>query len=124
MPFIGQGKSEDAGNNRYESYVDMAEMLYRSWLKILPDIALQEELLTIRYKFGNDGKTKQIISKDEMMRKYHCKSPNKADALSMAVWGIKRAAEYSIENKIKQSYAIMDMDPFANGREQTYGRMD
>ena len=53
-------------------------------IKIAADRKLQEQLLTIRYKYMSNGK-KALVSKDEM-RKNGVKSPDRADALAMAVY--------------------------------------
>jgi hypothetical protein len=49
----------------------------------IPQEDIIDELMTLKYKFNNDGR-RVLISKDDM-RKEGIKSPNKADALLMAV---------------------------------------
>lgn len=84
--FIGASKALNPlyANQRAEAFYRLKEMFQQKTIKILNDVALQSQLLSIRYEYmGND--TKRIISKDRM-RKDGLKSPDRADALAMAVY--------------------------------------
>jgi len=85
-PFVGAEKphNELYTNKRAEAFFLLNELMTRRGLKILKDSTLQEQLLTIRFKYVSNGK-KAIVSKDEM-RKDGLKSPDRADALAMAVY--------------------------------------
>jgi hypothetical protein len=84
--FIGNEKATNElyENKRSEGFFKMQEMFNRGDIKILNDPILMEQLLQLRYKFKGNGK-KSIVSKDEM-RKDNLKSPDRADALSMALY--------------------------------------
>lgn len=71
-------------DRRTAAYFKVQDWMARGWLKIINDPVLIAQLLTIRYKYMPNGK-KKIISKDEM-RKDDIVSPDRADALMMAVW--------------------------------------
>jgi len=84
--FIGNAKptNELYENKRSEGFFKMQEFFNKGEIKIINDPVLQEQLLSIRYKFRSSGK-KAIVSKDEM-RKDGFKSPDRADALMMALY--------------------------------------
>jgi len=75
-------------NKRTEDYYTVKQMIEAQTLKILSDQELIDELLTIRFKY-RQGK-RILISKEEM-RVNGVKSPDKADALMMAVSAIHKA---------------------------------
>jgi hypothetical protein len=94
IPFISGGKANNEvvyENKRTEGFFKLQEMMNKSYLKIKPDQMLMDQLLTIRFGFRSSGK-KTIISKDEM-RKDGLKSPDRADALMMAVAGCDSALD-------------------------------
>jgi len=72
-------------NRKDVAWFNLLDMFNRDYIKIIDDDGLKEELMSIRYKYKSNGK-KSIVSKDDM-RKAGFKSPNKADALMMALWG-------------------------------------
>lgn len=84
--FIGNAKpsNEIYENKRSEGFFKMKEFFDKGDIKIMIDPMLQEQLLSLRYKFKSNGK-KAIVSKDEM-RKDNLKSPDRADALMMALY--------------------------------------
>jgi hypothetical protein len=84
--FIVNGKSVNDlyENQRSEGFFRMKEFFDKGDLKIMNDPTLHEQLLSIRYKFKSNGK-KAIVTKDEM-RKDNLKSPDRADALMMALY--------------------------------------
>jgi phage terminase large subunit len=86
IPFVGASKAvnELYLNKRSEAFFRLKEMFNLRTMKILRDVALQSQLLSIRYKYMSSGK-KGLVDKDEM-RKAGIKSPDRADALAMAVY--------------------------------------
>jgi phage terminase large subunit len=84
--FVGAEKAvnELYVNKRSEAFFRLKDMFALKTMKILRDVALQTQLLSIRYKYISSGK-KAIIGKDEM-RKDGLNSPDRADALAMAVY--------------------------------------
>jgi hypothetical protein len=86
VPFIGAEKAvnELYTNKRSEAFFRLKEMFGQKTLKILRDVALQSQLISIKYKYMSNGR-KAIVGKDEM-RKDGLKSPDRADALAMAVY--------------------------------------
>jgi len=71
-------------NARSEGFFDLKEMFDKDNLRILPDSLLAEQLMSIRYKFMRNEQ-KMIVSKDDM-RKEGLKSPDRCDALMMALY--------------------------------------
>lgn len=71
-------------DRRTDAYFKLQDWMQRGWLKILNDPVLHEQLLTIRYKYTPNGK-KRLFSKEEM-RRDNIKSPDRSDALMMAVF--------------------------------------
>jgi phage terminase large subunit len=71
-------------NARSEGWFLLKEMFDKDNLRILPDSLLSEQLMGIKYKFKSGGQ-KAIVGKDEM-RKDGLKSPDRADALMLALY--------------------------------------
>jgi hypothetical protein len=90
IPFIANEKSGNIlySNKRDEGYFLMKDYFMKGYLKILNDVELMEQLLSIKFKYKSNGK-KTILSKDEM-RKDGLKSPDRADALMMAIYQTQR----------------------------------
>lgn len=86
IPFNGSEKpaNELYQNKRSEAFFRLKELFGLKTIKILPDPKLYEQLLAIKYKYMSTGK-KAIVSKDDM-KKAGIKSPDRADALAMAVY--------------------------------------
>jgi hypothetical protein len=108
--FIGAGKATNElyTNVRSEAFFVLKEMFGQKNLKILRDVALQSQLLAIRYKYISSGK-KGIVGKDEM-RKDGLKSPDRADALAMAVYfkdDVLNERKYSTYT-LPTSYAMVE----------------
>lgn len=84
--FVGNEKSSKPEyiNKRSEGFFRMKEFFDKGDIKIMNDPLLMEQLLTLRYKY-NSNNVKSIVSKDEM-RKDGLKSPDRADALMMAMY--------------------------------------
>lgn len=70
-------------NPRTAAAFRLKELVEAGHISLGGDEALAQELMTLRYKFANDGR-RILISKEEL-RKEGIKSPNMADALLMAV---------------------------------------
>ena len=87
IPFISSEKAfnDIYLNRRAEAYFLLKTVLGQKCLKIIREPSLQAQLLSIRYKYMSQGGKKAIVSKDDM-KKEGLKSPDKADALVMAVW--------------------------------------
>lgn len=85
-PFIGNEKAANIlyENKRSEGFFRMKDFFDKGDIKIMEDPILTEQLLSVRYKFKSSGR-KAIVSKDEM-RKSNVKSPDRADALMMALY--------------------------------------
>lgn len=86
----GYDKNNHFGNPRTEAAFKLKEYISKGWISI-PQEELIQELMTLRYKFMNDGR-RILVSKEEM-RKKGVKSPNMADAFLMAA---------SLINEVKQ----------------------
>ena len=85
--FNGASKATDEAhlNFRASSYFLLKEYIDKGWLKILNDGTMVDQLLTIRFGYKSGEKhNKYIISKEEL-RKEGLKSPDRADALMMAI---------------------------------------
>jgi hypothetical protein len=90
----GLEKNKDYCNARTEAVFKLREYVSKGWIAI-PDEGLIQELMTLKYKFSNDGR-RILVSKEEM-RKQGIKSPNMADACLMAA---------SLINEIKSNQDI------------------
>lgn len=75
----------DFGNTRTRAAFKAKEYVNNGWMQI-KDEGLIQELMTLRYKYTNDGR-RILVSKEEMRKKGFA-SPNKADAFLIAVSGI------------------------------------
>lgn len=75
-------------NRRDEGYFLLKDYFDKGYLKIIDDTDLTEQLLSMKFKYKSNGQ-KTIVSKDEM-RKEGLKSPDKADALMMAIYHCQR----------------------------------
>lgn len=108
IPFNGGEACSNANylNTRADAFFKLKEYLEKSWLKLLPDSELQEQLLTIYFSFKSNG-MKYIVSKDEM-RKRGIKSPDRADALMMALYYAERAFTANSSNLPK--YGLVNQD--------------
>lgn len=86
LPFNGAEKSTNAlySNARSEGFFNLKDMLDNKRIKITDDSILKEQLLSIRFKYRSNGQ-KAIVSKDEM-KSDGIKSPDRADALMMALY--------------------------------------
>lgn len=103
MPFqaVKDFESENYADRRAAGYFKLQDWMQRGWIKILNDPVLHEQLLTIQYKYATNGK-KRLISKEEM-RKDNIPSPDRADALMMAVYYSDHVMQGDFG---KQAYAV------------------
>jgi len=72
-------------NIRAEMYDNLRKRFEAGTISIPDDQDLIAQLSSIRFKIASDKKL-QIISKEEMKRQYHLKSPDKADSLALAFY--------------------------------------
>jgi len=76
-------------NIRAEMYDNLRKRFEAGNISIPDDQDLIAQLSSIRFKIASDKKL-QIISKEEMKRQYHLKSPDKADSLALAFYEPRR----------------------------------
>lgn len=81
-PSVGYHDNKNFGNNRTVNAYKAKDMFMQSHLCV-KDQRTIDELLTIKYEFDHNQR-RLLVSKDKM-RKSGVKSPNRADALIMAV---------------------------------------
>ena len=72
-------------NSRAEMYDNLRKRFEAGIISIPDDQDLIAQLSSIRFKIASDKKL-QIVSKEEMKRTYHLKSPDKADSLALAFY--------------------------------------
>lgn len=72
-------------NSRAEMYDNLRKRFEAGTISIPDDQDLIAQLSGIRFKIASDKKL-QIVSKEEMKRTYHLKSPDKADSLALAFY--------------------------------------
>ena len=111
IPFDGAKKpvNERYTNARSEGYFDLKDLMERKHLKLINDSVLMEQLLSVRFKFKSNGQ-KAIVSKDEM-RKEGLKSPDRADALMMAVSQLNNCLSRKYDKEeTRPRYGITDED--------------
>lgn len=77
-------------NPRTANAFKLREYVSKGWISIDDELLLQE-LMTLRFRFTNDGR-RILVSKDDMKKK-GIKSPNMADALIMAMMLVGEARE-------------------------------
>ena len=71
-------------DKKTDMYFRLEEYVSKDWLELLPDIYLQEELMSVKYFYRGDS-DKHIVSKHDMRNK-GVKSPNKVEALGIALY--------------------------------------
>ena len=72
-------------NSRAEMYDNLRKRFEAGTISIPDDQDLIAQLSSIRFKIASDKKL-QIVSKEEMKRTYHLKSPDKSDSLALAFY--------------------------------------
>ena len=75
-------------NRRSEGALEVADLIKRSWLKILDEETIKNELLSIKYTFDSRGR-KRLEPKDKIKERLG-KSPNFFDSLMMGVYYRRR----------------------------------
>jgi Phage terminase large subunit len=117
-PFIANEKANGNcpyANKKSQGYFRLEEFISKEYLQILDDMYLHAELSTIKYYYRQDA-VKYIVGKEEMKRQGH-KSPNKAEALMIAMFyaDYQDVSEMGFEvipgeanRKNFQQYAITD----------------
>jgi len=86
IEFRGGMKARDERkffNRRSEGFIETADLVKSSWLKLLDEENVKTQLLSIKYTFDSKGRKK--IEPKEDMKKRGLKSPNYADSIMMAV---------------------------------------
>jgi len=128
LPFIAQSNasanvSREYEDSKTESYFMMQDLTNHGWLKLIDDHIQAEQLMTIRFKY-NKGR-KKIVGKDEMRTKYkEIDSPDRAEALAMAVYGTNKQPKEMLEQKINYpKYGKTDSDMEFAESLPSYGRM-
>lgn len=79
-------KSQNAANNRAESYLILNEYVNQQYL-ICQEKATIKQMETIKKTYRSNGDI--LMQSKKEMKSRGIKSPDDVDALSMAVWGIK-----------------------------------
>jgi hypothetical protein len=98
-------------NLKAMEYFTVKEMMQARKLRIREDM-IMTSLRTVKYKFMSNGK-RAIVTKEEMKKK-GLKSPDEADAMMMAVHGIRHVHENNARSVAHgQSYAIMSSGPIS-----------
>ena len=98
-------ENKDFANPRTAAAFKLKELVAKGFISI-PDEELIQELMTLRYKFANDGR-RILVSKEEM-RKKGIKSPNLADSCLMSAFligEIKEQQDRQYRPKQPQYYA-------------------
>ena len=72
-------------NSRAEMYDNLRKRFEAGTISIPDDQDLIAQLSSIRFKIASDKKL-QIVSKEDMKRMYHLKSPDKADSLALCFY--------------------------------------
>jgi Phage terminase large subunit len=81
-PSYSYEENKSYGNPRTAAAFKLKDLILKSWISLTNE-DLCQELQTLRYTFANDGR--RILISKEKMRAEGIKSPNKADALLMAI---------------------------------------
>ena len=76
-------------NSRAEMYDNLRKRFEEGTISIPDDQDLIAQLSSIRFKIASDKKL-QIISKEDMKRIYHLKSPDKSDSLALCFYEAKQ----------------------------------
>jgi phage terminase large subunit len=77
-------KNEYYGTRTTEAYFKVKEWFEKDWLFLCADSKLRDQLCARKFRYMGNGK-RIVVSKDEM-RKDGLKSPDRADALMMAIF--------------------------------------
>ena len=104
----GKPKVDRYFNVRAEGYFNLKDLFDCNHLKLINDPLLMDQLLSIKFQYKSNGQL-AILSKD-IMRKEGIKSPDRADALMMAVSQIDNclSRKYEDENNSLPRYGTSD----------------
>lgn len=105
LDFKGARKSnsKEAFNTRAEAFFTTRDMIERGELKITDDRVLAD-LEVMSYKIRSDGR-KVITSKADLKKEIQ-RSPDFADMISMAVWGLDKLTLNDTVENLQYSYEI------------------
>ena len=106
--FKGNGVSDNEYyyNQRTVGYYRLKDFFDKGDIKIINDHLLQEQLLSIMYKYRSNGQ-KIIVSKDDMMRLFSLPSPDRADALMMALYYTDRIFNERIRSNLPREAILI-----------------
>jgi hypothetical protein len=99
---LSMGDNPDFANTRTVAAFKAKEYINKGWLAI-PQEELIQELMTLRYRYTNDGR--RILVSKEDMRKKGVKSPNMADAFLYAcslINEVKENQDYQYKPRFSQ----------------------
>lgn len=110
IPFNGAESPRSAtyNNRRTEGFFLLKDFFIKGYLKIKNDPELLEQLLSLQFKYKSNGQ-KAMMSKEEM-RKAGIASPDKADALMMAVYYCDKAFRKEINTARRPVEAVSEYD--------------
>jgi len=80
---------EDYDNRRTEAYCYTAEKIRNCEVPYPEDIELRKQLCAARYRILNSNGKVQLLPKDQM-KKILGRSPDRADAFVMGIWGLQQ----------------------------------
>ena len=104
--FIGNAKPSNIlyRNKRSEGFFRMKEFFDKGNIRIMNDPELIEQLLSVRFKY-NSNNIKSIVTKDDMRREGF-KSPDRADALMMALYYTDRVFSERIRRNLPREAVL------------------
>ncbi len=106
------------GNTRTQAAFTLQELLQADYIKLYDDPEMIDQLMTLKYFYRSD-KIKLLVPK-EVMRKKGIKSPDRADALIMAVHCIKMAFTYQSKDMALPKYANTNDNPLMMGQTKEF----
>ena len=98
-----KSSSKEAFNTRAEAFFETRDKIEKGELKITDDRVLGD-LEVIPYELKSDGK--KIITSKSKIKKEIQRSPDFADMISMAVWGLKELTFTDMTENLQYSYEI------------------
>ncbi len=115
-------RKEMYANYRTEAAFILQDLVDSSYIKLYDDPETIDQLMTLKFLYQSD-KRKMLVPK-EVMRKQGIKSPDRADALIIAVSLTKRAFEIIQQNQNQNLPRVAVMDsPFAVPTTQGFERL-
>jgi phage terminase large subunit len=126
ISFIGNAKAvkkDRYANADAEGFFTLQEFFNFGWFKMVNDMTTMSQLLSLKFRYKSLD-IKAMITKDEM-RKAGLKSPDRAKALMMAIWGHDKKSDVEGGGGAFQRYGVGDdnlMEAYRGGnRLQAYG---